>query len=64
MWNDFTKNIIPQTPILTKEDMELYKRYLKNINHNIYIQDITEGNRKGKPKGKKRFNRTSCKNKT
>ena len=59
MWNDFTKNIIPQTPILTKEDMELYKRYLKNINYNIYIQDITEGNRKGKFKGKKRFNRTS-----
>jgi hypothetical protein len=64
MWNDFTKNLIPQTPRLTKEDMELYKRYLKDINYNIYIQDITEGIRKSKPKGKKRFNRTSCKNKT
>jgi hypothetical protein len=63
MWQDFTKNMIPQTPTLTKEDMELYKRYLKDINYIIYNGNITDGIRKSKPKGKKRFNRTSCKNK-
>ena len=42
MWHDFTKKLIPQTPILTKEDMELYKRYLKDINYIIYNGNITE----------------------
>lgn len=64
MWHDFTKNLIPQEVTLSKEDMDMYKKYLKDINFIIYTGDIAEGKRKGKFKGKKRFNRTSCKNKT
>jgi hypothetical protein len=61
MWVDFTKNIIPKEPILTKDDMELYKRYMKEINYTIYNDDTSV--RKGKSKNtKKRFNRTPRKN--
>jgi hypothetical protein len=63
MWQDFTKNLIPQTPILSPEDMDLYKKYMKDIGYTIHIGNITEGTRKGKSKKKKRFNRTACKNK-
>jgi hypothetical protein len=62
MWTDFTKNLIPKEPILTKDDMELYKRYLKEINYTIYNTDTPV--RKGKSENtKKRFNRTPRKNK-
>jgi hypothetical protein len=64
MWQDFIKKLIPQTPTLSKGDMELYKKYLKNINYTIHIVNVSDGIKKSKPKGKKRFNRTSCKNKT
>ena len=63
MWTDFTKNIIPKEPILTPEDMDMYKRYLKDINYKLYNQDTNVGKQKYN-KTKKRFNRTSKKNKT
>jgi hypothetical protein len=64
MWIDFTKNIIPETPVLTPEDMVIYKRYLTDIGYTIKYDNITNTIRKGKTKGKKRFNRTPRKNRT
>jgi hypothetical protein len=59
MWIDFTKKIIPQTPILSSEDMIMYKAYLKEIGYTpITDNNVTGFTKKGKSNNKKSFNRT------
>jgi hypothetical protein len=60
MWSDFTKKILPE-PILTPEEIKMYKQYMKDIGYvPLHVETIMPNKKK---KGKKRFNKTSCKNK-
>jgi hypothetical protein len=54
---DFLKKIIPEKPILSKEDMFEYRKYLKEIGYTIPLENNSN-------KKKKRFNTTPRKNRT
>jgi hypothetical protein len=54
---NFLKKIVPEKPILSKEDMKAYREYLKDIGYTIPLENNSF-------KTKKRFNTTPRKNRT